>query len=53
MLRGKRLSRAIWSGFNKEWGVAFVRQYGCRTDGAEKQCTNNQMRMPPFVLPRF
>ena len=33
--------------------VAFVRQYGCRSDGAERQCTGKQMRIPPLPLPPF
>ena len=33
--------------------VAFVSQYGCRSDRAERQCTGKQMRIPPFPLPPF
>ena len=31
--------------------VALVRQYGCRSDRPERQCTGKQMRIPPFPLP--
>ena len=33
--------------------VAFVWQYGCRSDHAERQCTGKQMRIPPFLLLPF
>ena len=52
---GKQLSGAIWSScFNKEWDVAFVCLYGCRSGGGEMRsvlttkCEWHPCRYLPF-----
>ena len=44
---GKRLSRASWSRFNKEWDVGFGRQYACWS-GDDRRCAGNQMQILPL-----
>ena len=37
----------------EEGDIAFVCQYGCRSDRAERQCPGKQMRIPPFRCAPF